>query len=92
MMIIKAGTGIKEMFITDFLQEVKSNMRFNKDVRYEINSKSNLNNVVYCPFCYAAQYIGFTKCAKNEVVMHGIAIVKAEYYSEDEKIIVIVNE
>ena len=95
MMIIKAGTGIKEMFITDFLQEVKSNMRFSKEVRYEINSKSNLNNVVYCPFCYASQYIAFTDCAKNEVVMHGIAIVKAEYYSEDEtdeKIIVIVEE
>lgn len=94
-MIIEAGTGIKEMFISDFLQEVKSNMRFCKEVRYENNSKSNLNNVVYCHFCYAYQYIAFTEYVKNEVVMQGIAIVKAEYYSEDEtdeKIIVIVEE
>lgn len=83
------------MFITELLQEVKSNVRFSKDVRYEINSKSTLTNVLYCPVCYAYQYIAFTDCAKNEVVMHGIAIVKAEYYSEDEtdeKIIVIVEE
>lgn len=94
-MIINAGTEVKEMFITDFLQEVKSNMRFCKEVRYEFNSTSNLNNFVYCPFCYAYQYIAFTDYIKNEVVMHDIAIVKAEYYSEDEtdeKIIVIVNE
>lgn len=94
-MIINAGTEVKEMFITDFLQEMKSNMRFSKKVRYEINSKSNLNNVVYCPFCYAYQYIAFTEYVKIEVGMHDIAIVKAEYYSEyetDEEIIIIVNE
>lgn len=92
-MIIKAGTGINGLFIKDFLQEVKSNVKFGKDVRYEINSKSTLTNVVYCPTCYAYQYIAFEDCVKNEVVMHGIAIVKAEYYSEDEtdeKIIVII--
>lgn len=92
-MIINAGTKVEGLFLRDFLQEVKSNVRFGKDVRYEINSKSTLTNDVYCPTCYAYQCIAFTDCVKNEVIMHGIAIVKAEYYSEDEtaeKIIVII--